>query len=173
MAELSQARQENISLLVTTQSWALSWVFSVHLFHPVNNNPRHPWISKFSILVLFIDSLRIKNIKKNFTYYHTWNSFEQMLPSCWWSWKKFRAILVCLWSWIELQCKCHCHHFFPPIFSDFGKNPQIVSFLENHCTMRRADGSLCSTMWVFSSHQCYKTRLVLSNILSWFIENES
>ena len=115
----------------------------------------------------------IKNIKNNFTYYHTWNSFEQMLPSCWWSWKKFRAILVCLWSWIELQCKCHCHHFFPPIFSDFGKNPQIVSFLENHCTMRRADGSLCSTMWVFSSHQCYKTSLVLSNILSWFIENES
>lgn len=30
--------------------------------------------------------------------------------------------------------------------SDFGKNPQIVSFLENHCTMRRADGSLCSTI---------------------------
>ena len=34
------------------------------------------------------------------------------------------------------------------VFSDFGKSPQIVSFLENHCTMRRADGSLCSTMWV-------------------------
>lgn len=30
--------------------------------------------------------------------------------------------------------------------SDFGKNPHIVSFLENHCTMRRADGSPCSTI---------------------------
>ena len=91
-------------------------------------------------------------------------------------WKKFRAILRSglpqELNWITMAMSL-CHHFFFPIFSDFGKNPQIVSFLENHCTMRRADGSLCSTMWVFSSHQCYKTRLVLINILSWFIENES
>lgn len=39
------------------------------------------------------------------------------------------------------------------VFSDFGKSPQIVSFLENHCTMRRADGSLCSTMWVLHIRQ--------------------
>lgn len=39
------------------------------------------------------------------------------------------------------------------VFSDFGKSPQIVSFLENHCTMRRADGSLCSTMWVLHALQ--------------------
>lgn len=30
--------------------------------------------------------------------------------------------------------------------SDFGKNPQIINFIDNHCTMRRADGSLCNTM---------------------------
>ncbi|XP_032237699.1 intraflagellar transport protein 80 homolog isoform X2 [Nematostella vectensis] len=30
--------------------------------------------------------------------------------------------------------------------SDFGKNPHILNFLENHCNMRRADGSLCSTI---------------------------
>lgn len=29
---------------------------------------------------------------------------------------------------------------------DFGKNPQIISFLGNVCSMRRADGSLCSTV---------------------------
>lgn len=125
MAELSQARQENISLLVTTQSWALSWVFSVHLFHPVNNNPRHPWISKLSILVLLIDSLMIKNIKSNFTYYHTWNSFEQMLPSCWWSWKKFRAILrsglPLELNWITMQMSLSS--FFSPHFQWFWKEP--------------------------------------------------
>ena len=142
-------------------------IFCPYLFHPVNNNPRHPWISKLSILVLFIDSLMIKNIKSNFTHYHTWNSFEQMLPSCWWSLKKFRAILR---SGLPQELNLItmpmslCHGFFFPICSDFGKNPQIVSFLENHCTMRRADGSLCSTMWVFSSHQCYKTRLKFSQI---------
>lgn len=56
-----------------------------------------------------------------------------------------------------LSCSCYvknCNAFSEwfinliVLFSDFGKNPQIVSFLENHCTMRRADGSLCSTMWV-------------------------
>jgi len=29
--------------------------------------------------------------------------------------------------------------------NEFGKNPQIVSFLGNHCALRRADGSLIST----------------------------
>ena len=45
--------------------------------------------------------------------------------------------------------------------SDFGKNPNIVNFSDNHCTMRRADGSLSSTMWVqlrkFTLH-CLKIR---------------
>ena len=44
------------------------------------------------------------------------------------------------------------------VFSDFGKSPQIVSFLENHCTMRRADGSLCSTMWVLHIHVVFGRR---------------
>ena len=40
-----------------------------------------------------------------------------------------------------------------PILSEFGKNPQIVSFLGNHCSLRRADGSLISTAWVILKHR--------------------
>ena len=63
----------------------------------------------------------IKNIKNNFTYYHTWNSFEQMLPSCWWSQKKiFGAILRSglpqELNWITMPMSL-CHHFFFPPFS--------------------------------------------------------
>lgn len=71
--------------------------------------------------IIYIDSLMIKNIKNNFTYYHTWNSFEQMLPSCWWSQKKiFGAILRSglpqELNWITMPMSL-CHHFFFPPFS--------------------------------------------------------
>lgn len=76
-----------------------------------------------------------------------WNAALMPTPDTWWC-----VVLNYLLTSFELSyiliLRLLSFGSLSFVFSDFGKSPQIVSFLENHCTMRRADGSLCSTMWV-------------------------
>ena len=53
---------------------------------------------------------------------------------------------------MELICKTESIYkmfyqiLYSSIFSEFGKNPQILQFVGNHVTIRRAEGSIVSTV---------------------------